>query len=249
MFKNNNFLFEELNFFQENNKEVKLQRGLSNERANIFLENAFEYDCAQQRFNFEFNADIVNVFPALLRNQSNESKFALKVESKAQLDDKELDDNTSNLADTEEKVAAPVDMKLAEETPKSKNTDASKEFDTNEHSYDSPKFNNKDVDELLGMISQPALDMNAFLSDVLTAGPTDPTIKRKRAVTQEVKGKRVRKTKSQIEALTQEYERNSNWDNEEIEAIAAKLGLKKKQVYKWYWDFKAKSGELKPKHW
>eukprot|EP00343_Euplotes_focardii_P003032 CAMPEP_0205805770 /NCGR_PEP_ID=MMETSP0205-20121125/9091_1 /ASSEMBLY_ACC=CAM_ASM_000278 /TAXON_ID=36767 /ORGANISM="Euplotes focardii, Strain TN1" /LENGTH=207 /DNA_ID=CAMNT_0053077515 /DNA_START=84 /DNA_END=707 /DNA_ORIENTATION=- len=153
------------------------------------------------------------------------------------------DDNSSNLADTEEQ-SPEQDTKKAVE-------DELKEFDTNEQSYDSSyiKFNERDVDELLDMISKPNTDMNALLSEVLSSGPTDPLVKRKRAITSKVKGKRVRKSKEQLDLLKQEYKINSEWNSEDITALSCRLNLTKKQIYKWYWDQKINSGEAKPKNW
>lgn len=258
MFKNNNNCFyEELNFFNENNRENKIQRGLSNERAmSPFIENLFEapYEFNQPKWNSypnsSFYNDILGVFPMLIKNNSNSSDMkynpvAIKLNNQ---EGNELDDNRSNIADTEEHASIQEALIKIDNSPKDKVYEVTKEYDTNEQSFESNRVN-KDVGDLLELISQPKTDMNAFLSDILTAGPTDPAVKRKRAVTQETKGKRVRKTKDQIEALIKEYEINSNWDNDEIDAISAKLGLKRKQVYKWYWDHKAKNGDLKPKNW
>ena len=257
MFKNNNNFYEEVNFFHENNRDIKMQRGLSNERIiNPFIENLFDtpYDFSTTKWNSypnnSFYNDILGVFPMLIRNNSNSSeKYNQNVEKVNNQENKDFDDNRSNIADTEEHVSIQEDLQKIEESPKGKVEEVTKEFDTNEHSFDSNKLNQKDVGELLDLTSEPKTDMNAFLSDILTAGPTDPSVKRKRTVTQESKGKRMRKTKDQIEALIKEYEMNSNWENEEIDEISNKLGLKRKQVYKWYWDHKAKNGELKPKNW
>lgn len=257
MFKNNNNCFyEEVNFFNENNRESKMQRGLSCERImNPFIENIFEapFDFNQPKWNSYPNSslynDILGVFPMLIRNNSNSSDIKYNEVAIKLNENKDLDDNRSNIADTEEHASIQEALINIESSPKEKVEEVTKEYDTNEHSFESNKVNNKEVGDLLELISQPKTDMNAFLSDILTAGPTDPAVKRKRAVTQETKGKRVRKTKDQVEALIKEYEINSNWENDEIDAISAKLGLKKKQVYKWYWDHKAKNGELKPKNW
>jgi hypothetical protein len=259
MFKNNNNYYEEVNFFHENNRDIKMQRGLSNERImNPFVENLFEapYDFSTSKWNSfpnnSFYNEILGVFPMLIRNNSNSSevKFNVNIDKlNSQQENKEIDDNRSNLADTEEHASIQEDLQKIEESPKGKVEEVTKEYDTNEHSFDSNKLHPKDVGELLDLISEPKTDMNAFLTDILTAGPTDPSVKRKRTVTQETKGKRMRKSKDQIESLQKEYEMNSNWDNDEIEAISVKLELKKKQVYKWYWDHKAKNGELKPKSW
>lgn len=233
-----------------------MQRGLSCERImNPFIENIFEapFDFNQPKWNSYPNSslynDILGVFPMLIRNNSNSSDIKYNEVAIKLNENKDLDDNRSNIADTEEHASIQEALINIESSPKEKVEEVTKEYDTNEHSFESNKVNNKEVGDLLELISQPKTDMNAFLSDILTAGPTDPAVKRKRAVTQESKGKRVRKTKDQVEALIKEYEINSNWENDEIDAISAKLGLKKKQVYKWYWDHKAKNGELKPKNW
>jgi hypothetical protein len=149
------------------------------------------------------------------------------------------DDNSSNLADTEENV--PVEN--AKKTEKIK----IKEMDTNEQSFDSIKFN--DVNQYANMISKPNTDLNALLSEVLTSGPTDPMVKRKRAISSKSNVTRVRKTKEQIKALKNEYELNSDWSSEDIEGLSGRLNLTKKQVYKWFWDTKISNGETKPKCW
>lgn len=88
----------------------------------------------------------------------------------------------------------------------------------------------------------------SYLTD-LSIGPTDPTVKRKRAVNKAVKSLRIRKSKSQLDALQKEYDIKSEWQNEDFIDISRRLGLKRKQVYKWYWDQKKKLGELKTKQW
>jgi hypothetical protein len=120
-------------------------------------------------------------------------------------------------------------------------------MDTNEQSFDSIKFNN--VNEFAKIIRKPNTDMNALLSEVLTAGPTDPLVKRKRAISSKSKVTRVRKTKEQIKVLTNEYELSSDWSSEDIEGLSGRLNLTKKQVYKWFWDTKISNGETKPKCW
>ena len=227
MFMDNNQInFED--FFNDNN-ESKLQRRLSNEILNHpFADNGFDnmYDISQPKWN------------------SCPSAFSVR---KNQEDNGEIvDDNSSNMADTEEHMNLPNDCEKINEH---KESEQIKELDTDEQSLHSVKFNDRDVDELLHIISRPSTDMNALLSDVLTAGPTDPLVKRKRAVTQKVKGKRVRKTKQQVDVLTREYEINSEWSADEFNSLAQKLGLTKKQIYKWYWDQKVSNGETKPKNW
>lgn len=232
MFMNNNqSAFDDFCFFNES-KDNKLQRGLSTERfSHPFIENGFDnmYDLGQIKWN------------------SCPSSFSLKKNQLFQNEESPeiLDDNSSNLADTEEHMTLPVECDEKER----KSCDQIKELDTDEHSLHSIKFNDRDVGELLDIISKPNTDMNALLSDVLTAGPTDPMVKRKRAVTKKVKGRRVRKSKEQIDVLTKEYEINSDWSSEEINALASRLNLTKKQVYKWYWDQKVSNGEAKPKNW
>lgn len=122
-------------------------------------------------------------------------------------------------------------------------------YNNSNYYYESKCFNDKGIEELLSLINNPSTDLNELLSDVLTAGPTDPAVKRKRTINKHIKAKRVRKSKSQIEALHQEYIINSEWQNEQITDIARKLNLRKKQVYKWYWDQKRKAGELRDKSW
>ena len=212
----NNYIIEDLSFFNEQTtKDLKIQRNSSIERFSLpYVESSFDNV-------FDFSVPKWNSFPNILDKEDN----LIKNE----------DDNSSNLADTEEHANSPV-------------SNNKKDLET-EHSFDSIKFNQKKVDELADLINQPSTDMNAFLSEVLTAGPTDPQIKRKRTVTKKVKAKRVRKSKDQIESLTKEYAVNSEWTSEDITALSVKLNLTNKQVYKWYWDQRISHGDLKPKNW
>jgi hypothetical protein len=223
---NNQIYFEDLSFFQDySQKDIKFQRNSSNDNYSCaFFENPYDniYDMGSTKWNSCPN-------------------FAQLSRDKILSDNEEAsDDNSSNLADTEENV--PVENVRKTEKVKI-------ELDTNEHSFDSIKFNDRDVNELVNMISKPNTDMNALLSEVLTSGPTDPKIKRKRAITSKAQGKRVRKSKEQIDILSKEYELNSEWTSEDIEGIASRLNLTKKQVYKWFWDTKISNGETKPKCW
>ena len=212
------------------NKDLQFSKSFSSEGySNLFFEDNLEqgFDMREIKWNtspFEAQEDRNIIFTA---------------EKKQQADD----ENSSNLADTEEQSPDSVEKKVCQ--------DELKELDTNEHSFDSSsiKFNQRDVDELADMISKPNTDMNALLSEVLSAGPTDPMVKRKRAITSKVKGKRVRKTKEQLELLNQEYSLNPDWTGEDINALSAKLNLTKKQVYKWYWDQKLNKGDAKPRNW
>lgn len=226
MFANNQYIFEDLSFFNESNgKDLKLQRGFSSDKyTQAFGENCFDnmFDFSDKKWN-----SYPNMYSNKKENKNNE------------------DDNSSNLADTEEHITYPAEqIKENKEARKE-----SKDTETDEQSLDSIKFNQRKVDELMNIINQPSTDMNALLSEVLTAGPTDPMVKRKRAVTKKTKSKRVRKSKEQIDMLTKEYEVNSDWSNEDIARIAAQLSLTKKQVYKWYWDQRISQGDIKPKNW
>ena len=53
--------------------------------------------------------------------------------------------------------------------------------------------------------------------------------------------KRSRKTKEQVLALKEEYLRSQDWDKQDIDLIAIRLGMSAQQVYKWLWDQKKKS--------
>lgn len=52
--------------------------------------------------------------------------------------------------------------------------------------------------------------------------------------------KRQRKTKKQMDVLEVYFSKSHDWSNEIIDEIAAKTGLKVKQVSKWLWDQKLK---------
>lgn len=225
---NNQIYIEDMSFFQDSsNKDLKLVTNSTSDRyTSCFFENNFDltYDESPNKWNSE-------PIKSLDKNQI----FT------AQKDSKEKDDTSSNLADTEEHVHHEAIKKISQTE--------NKELNTDENTIDSSiiKFNQRDVDDLLDMISKPNTDMNALLSEVLTAGPTDPSVKRKRAITSKVKGKRTRKTKEQLEVLNKEYSHNPDWSAEDIAEISAKLSLTKKQVYKWFWDQKINNGESKPK--
>lgn len=212
----------------ESNKDIQISKTFSSEGySSIFFEDNLEnnYDMSQLKWNNSLLGSVED------RNIIFTAEKALN------------DDNSSNLADTEEQSPDYNEKKDVE--------DEIKELDTDEHSCDSSsiKFNDRDVDELLNMISKPNTDMNALLSEVLSAGPTDPMVKRKRAITSKVKGKRVRKTKEQLEILNKEYSCNQDWTSEDISELSSRLNLTKKQVYKWYWDQKLNNGESKHRNW
>ncbi len=222
----NQIFIEDMSFFQDSSsKDLTLAQNTSEKYSNLFLENNYE-------LSFDDNQYKWNSTPTASCDKTQ--IFTAQKETPA-------DDTSSNLADTEENVHEDADKKV--------NKTEIKELDTEENSVDGHfiKFNQRDVDELVDIISKPNTDMNALLSEVLTAGPTDPTVKRKRAITSKVKGKRVRKTKQQLEILNKEYIQNSDWTSEDISEISAKLSLTKKQVYKWFWDQKISNGETKPK--
>lgn len=58
-------------------------------------------------------------------------------------------------------------------------------------------------------------------------------------------GKRLieRMTHFQRKVLRNELQRNTDWSQEKVEALAATLCIGKKKVYKWYWDQKNKLRE------
>eukprot|EP00345_Euplotes_harpa_P010808 CAMPEP_0168333880 /NCGR_PEP_ID=MMETSP0213-20121227/9893_1 /TAXON_ID=151035 /ORGANISM="Euplotes harpa, Strain FSP1.4" /LENGTH=188 /DNA_ID=CAMNT_0008338333 /DNA_START=565 /DNA_END=1130 /DNA_ORIENTATION=- len=157
--------------------------------------------------------------------------------------------NKSNAAAPKEDASAHHNRKHIESTRNYKNTEVTKECDIDCQAFDSFNLNFNDIGELRTLINNPYTDLNVFVSEILTAGPTDPEIKRKRTVNKDLVVVRIRKTKSQIDALINAYESNPNWEQEEINLISAELGLSEKQVYKWYWDYKTKAGEQKPRGW
>lgn len=216
----NQIFIEDMSFFQDSsNKDLKLITNSSTDRyTQWFFDNNYDitYDNNEYKWNSEpTNAgDKIQIFTA-------------------EKDASPADDTSSNLADTEED--------LHKESPRKALNIEIKELDTESNSIDVSgiNFNQRDCDGLVDFISKPNTDMNALLSEVLTAGPTDPSVKRKRAITSKVKGKRIRKTKEQLETLKKEYSLNQDWTTEDINAISSKLSLTKKQVYKWFWDQKS----------
>jgi len=109
-------------------------------------------------------------------------------------------------------------------------------------------FNETPYEEIIGLVHSTTTDLNSLIEDVLSSGPKDPTVKRKRVVTQK-NTKRLRKTKDQIEGLQDAYEIESDWEKEDVLALSSKLGLSSSQVYKWYWDQQKKQGKLRGKKW
>eukprot|EP00826_Nyctotherus_ovalis_P015731 TRINITY_DN1449_c0_g1_i4.p1 TRINITY_DN1449_c0_g1~~TRINITY_DN1449_c0_g1_i4.p1 ORF type:complete len:150 (+),score=38.77 TRINITY_DN1449_c0_g1_i4:115-564(+) len=68
----------------------------------------------------------------------------------------------------------------------------------------------------------------------------ESTKKKAKAMRNEVKYKRRRKTKEQLKVLNEEVEKREHISNKRIEEISKETGLTKLQVYKWYWDLKHK---------
>ena len=45
---------------------------------------------------------------------------------------------------------------------------------------------------------------------------------------------KIRKSPAQVKILKLTYERNEDWNKDQIDALASQTGLSSKQVYKWY---------------
>ena len=45
-----------------------------------------------------------------------------------------------------------------------------------------------------------------------------------------------KKNKDQATTLDEEFDKNPLWSKEKMRELAARLGLKDSQVYKWHWD-------------
>lgn len=67
------------------------------------------------------------------------------------------------------------------------------------------------------------------------------TKKKTKAEDKTKKNKRNRKTKEQLEILDRDITNKSGVTKEKIKQVAKLTGLKELQVYKWYWDHKAKN--------
>lgn len=63
----------------------------------------------------------------------------------------------------------------------------------------------------------------------------------KRKNTQRNKRRRQRKNLYQHNILVEEFDRNPNWDKDQIRQLSEMLGLKESQIYKWNWDHRKKS--------
>ena len=109
-------------------------------------------------------------------------------------------------------------------------------------------FNETPYEEVVSLVHCPFTDLNALVEDVLSAGPMDPSVKRKR-VQRQKNSKRVRKTQDQIDALKVAYHCRREWEKEDVLELSARTGLSSSQVYKWYWDQQKKDGRVRGKRW
>lgn len=100
--------------------------------------------------------------------------------------------------------------------------------------------NNKDLVNLDAIISNNQTNLNNFIDDLLKSCPCDNLVKKQR-IYKAKNIKRKRKTKSQINILENELQKNSVWLKEDFKQLSKSLGLNRDQVYKWYWDQKKKS--------
>lgn len=98
---------------------------------------------------------------------------------------------------------------------------------------------NSELQNLGNILSSDATDLNCFIGDLLKNCPSDIRVKKQR-IYKAKNIKRKRKSKSQIRFLEKEFKINSCWDKEDIKRLSTLLGLKRDQVYKWYWDQKKK---------
>eukprot|EP00347_Sterkiella_histriomuscorum_P015151 403358126 len=55
------------------------------------------------------------------------------------------------------------------------------------------------------------------------------------------KRRRQRKNLYQHNILVEEFDKNPNWDKDQIKQLSDRLGLKESQIYKWNWDHRKKS--------
>jgi len=250
MFNNKDNIFEEINFFQTTFEETKARNELMNELlANPFIN--FELDervCFDKPKWNSYPDDMIHNEVWWELAEVDKRSSATAIDQSAQKN-KLHNGNKSNAAAPKEDASAHHNRKHIESTRNYKNTEVTKECDIDCQAFDSFNLNFNDIGELRTLINNPYTDLNVFVSEILTAGPTDPEIKRKRTVNKDLVVVRIRKTKSQIDALINAYESNPNWEQEEINLISAELGLSEKQVYKWYWDYKTKAGEQKPRGW
>ena len=130
---------------------------------------------------------------------------------------------------------------------------ASEENSENNHlsetrPYIKATFNEMTYEEVVPTVHSNNTNLNTFVEDVLTAGPIDPTIKRKRVARKKI-SKRVRKTKEQVSELKKLYEKTQDWEKEDVLELASRTMLSSAQVYKWYWDQQKKEGKARGKRW
>ena len=129
----------------------------------------------------------------------------------------------------------------SEEDHFSQNDFSTSESDCHNKVYIGKSFNQTPYEDLIDLVYNETTDLNTLVHDVLSSGPKDPQVKRKRVVKAK-SAKRTRKSSSQVKALVEAYKMNENWEKEDVLEISSKTGLKDSQVYKWYWDQQKKQG-------
>lgn len=92
-------------------------------------------------------------------------------------------------------------------------------------------------------------DLNIFVEKLLNATPADYFKDQGIEVDDKTMqmlsiNKRKRKTKNQIELLDAEYQKNSDWDKQFMQALAVKLNMSPAAIYKWHWDQNHKNNEI-----
>ena len=90
--------------------------------------------------------------------------------------------------------------------------------------YIKAAFNEMSYEDVIPVVHSSQTNLNAFVEDVLTAGPIDPTIKRKR-IARRKSSKRVRKTKEQVNELKKLYSTSQDWEKEDVLELASRTGL------------------------
>ncbi len=108
-----------------------------------------------------------------------------------------------------------------------------------------PQFKEEEPGSQSTQEKDPVIEEQLDIIFASVRGPSKKTIRKIKSGEALIRA-RERKTKTQIETLERELADIKELDSENIAKIAEKTGLRKTQVYKWYWDHKKRTeGESK----
>lgn len=116
------------------------------------------------KLGFDITESRWNSYP-LFKKDSDEHKDQIFFESF-----ENLEDTSSHLAVTDEKIYQREDDHEAESEYEPESSKIEQDSEFSDHSYESGMFNIIDLSELLNLVNNPTTDLNALLSDVLSQG-------------------------------------------------------------------------------